>query len=58
MVLIKKSVNQTKFQTKVQCFFFFQIKFSSPDNITARNSKINITKSYILVDAVGVLALM
>ena len=44
--------------SKSKCFFFLQIKFSFSDNIAARNSKINVTKSYILVDAAGVLALM
>ena len=49
---------QPKFQTKVQCLFCLQIKFSCSDNILQPETvKLNVTKSYILVDVVGVSAL-
>ena len=54
----KKECKSNEISNQSSMLFFLQIKFSSPDNITARNSKINVTKSYILVNAVGVLALM
>ena len=57
MVLIK-GCKSNEISNQSSMLFFFANQISCPDNITARNSKINVTKSYILVDAVGVLALM
>ena len=56
--LTKKWFYSTKISNQIQCLFFIRIKFSCSDNITARNSKLNVTESDILIDVVGVLALV
>ena len=37
-------------------FLFLHIKFSCSNKITATNSKLNVTESYILADVVELLA--
>ena len=57
---LKSDFTQPKLQTEVQRFFFFfahQI-FSSDNILQSETVKLNVTKSYILVDVVGVLALV
>ena len=56
---LKSDFTQPKLQTEVQRFFFFAHQIFSSDNILQSETvKLNGTKSYNLVDVVGVLALV
>ena len=39
-------------------YYYLHMKFSCSDNIIPETVKLNVTKRYILVDVVGVLALV
>ena len=56
--LIKSDFTQPKFQTKVQCLFFCVSNFLALIILQPETVKLNVTRSYILVDVVGVLALV
>ena len=55
---LKNNSTQPKFQTKVQCLFFCVSNFLSLIILQPETVKLNVTKSYILLDVVGVLALV
>ena len=56
--LIKSDFTQPKFQTKVPCLFFCVSNFLALIILQPETVKLNVTRSYILVDVVGVLALV
>ena len=62
--LTKKWFHSTKFQSSMLIYYYYyyyyylHIKISCSDNITAGTVKLNVTKSYILVNVVGVWALV